>query len=218
MTRCHRSRCRALAQASYSSMDRALAITRAVAKSARHGIAVVLLGAATEAQSQVQTRLAIDGSVGASRIAGGGPYSERDGLAANAVAALRWTASSGHSAVVGLSAARVVGPVGDEAVVCPSPDTCPTRSPAIRGSLALACGCDELPRRRARALTTPNERVALPGEGAGVGCTMLIVHSARGGLSLVHCVGAPRGRGSHTAYETRGCRGGAGSDRSPRLG
>lgn len=54
-------------------MDRALAITRAVAKFARHGIAVGLLGAATEAQSQVQTRLAIDGSVGASRSAGGGP-------------------------------------------------------------------------------------------------------------------------------------------------
>ena len=117
-------------------MDRALAITRAVANSARFGIVVVLLGAATEAQSQVQTRLAIDGSVGVSRSAGGGPYSERDGLAANAVAALRWTASTGHSAVVGLSAARV-GPVGDEAVVCPTPDTCPTRSPAFRAEAVL---------------------------------------------------------------------------------
>lgn len=117
-------------------MDRALAITRAVANSSRLGIAVVLLGAATEAQSQVQTRLAIDGSVGVSRSAGGGPYSERDGLAANAVAALRWTASTGHSAVVGLSAARV-GPVGDEAVVCPTPDTCPTRSPAFRAEAVL---------------------------------------------------------------------------------
>ena len=104
---------------------------------ARVGIAVVLLGAATEAQSQVQTRVAIDGSVGVSRSAGGGRYSERDGLAANAVAALRWTASTGHSAVVGLSAARVVGPVGDEAVVCPSPDTCPTRSPAFRAEAVL---------------------------------------------------------------------------------
>ena len=117
-------------------MDRALAITRAVANSSRLGIVVVLLGAATEAQSQIQTRLAIDGSVGVSRSAGGGPYSERDGVAANAVAALRWTASSGHSAVVGLSAARV-GPVGDEAVVCPSPDTCPTRSPAFRAEAVL---------------------------------------------------------------------------------
>ncbi len=33
---------------------------------------------------------------------------------------------------------------------------------------------------------------------------MLMLHSARGGLSLVHPVGAPRGRGSHTAYEPRG--------------
>ena len=96
-----------------------------------------LLGAATEAQSQLQTRLAIDGSVGMSRSAGGGPYSERDGFAADAVAALRWTASSGHSAVVGLSAARVVGPIGDEAVVCPSPDPCPTRSPAFRTEAVL---------------------------------------------------------------------------------
>lgn len=136
MTLCQRSRCRALAPASCCSMDRALAITRAVANSARFGIVVVLLGAATEAQSQVQTRLAIDGSVGVSRSAGGGPYSQRDGLAANAVAALRWTASTGHSAVVGLSAARV-GPVGDEAVVCPTPDTCPTRSPAFRAEAVL---------------------------------------------------------------------------------